>query len=562
MKYFCGSVVFVLLFSFSLRADWPMFGGNRANSAAADAMVPRDLAGATIVSSGPIGCKDSSSPVIENGRVYVYCAADTNSAIRCLDGTSLDSIWTAPVPVADFGWGSWGSPAVGSSSIVFAADAFLGCWNLDGSLRWSMSMDHQTVNSSPLLVEDRIYIGAFSYMNAEGGIGCYDLATGSQLWFSAVINNSTFSSCSPATLSETVAGGTGYACCSNQLWQFSLESGATLWQQTLPGKALNNVSLAAPDTVLVVNYDFMYGATNLFACDTSGNFLWGAECGMSDMPPAIYQDSSGQQLCIHTAGDSGVPAALSAFDLTSGTSLWRSTLAGNNANMPVISRDVVYAARGRYNGWVFAGMTNLTAFDVYTGSPLPSSGPVPGGLAPAIDSDTLYTADDGVLYAYQWPVTPLTARKIKARVKLLTVEKDTCKLIASVPSAVLPTNWLSGATELDLRIGGINIFQKINDTYIVKTDNARRLVFKYTSGDRTSRATMKWKAKTGIVKIKALMKKHNLQAMLQQIPAADGISRQEIAIGLSGEDHCFDAGATVSVPVKSKRDKIIVKYKL
>ena len=562
MKLFAVSIV-CIIFSFSCNApaEWLMFGGDSANSASSDTFVPRDLAAANIVSSGPIGIKDSSSPVVADGRVYVYCASSTNGAIRCLDSQSLATIWSAPVPVADYGWGSWASPALGSSSIVYAADAFLGCWNLDGSLRWSVTMEHQTVNSSPLIIENRIYIGAFSYMNAEGGVGCYDSATGSQLWFNAVINNSTFSSCSPVSLDDSITFGTGYACCSNQLWQFSLETGTTFWQRTLPGRGLNNISFALPFTLLVVNYDFMYAATNLYAYDTSGNFIWSAETGMSDMPPALYLDQSGFQIGIHSAGDSGVTPELSAFNLATGAELWRSSLAGNNANMPVISRDVVYAAQGRYAGWNFEGMTNLTAFDVRSGTPLAASGPVPGGFAPALSDDILYTADNGILYAYQWPVSPLSLKKFNGRVLLAKIQADACKFFATVPSAVIPTNWMNGMLEISISVGGIELFQKTDDEYVVAEKGDKKLGFKYISRDKSAKVKMIWKAKTGEVTIKALIKKHNLQSMLQQIPAQAGTTSQDLSILLQAENHQFDAAATVSVPITRKKDKLSISYK-
>jgi hypothetical protein len=562
MKHYRIPVIIIALaVAFTVHAaDWHLFAGDAANSGSSPDMVPRDLSAAEIVSSGTIGIKGSSSPVVADGNVYVYCAAPSNGCIRCLDGQTLTSLWSAPVPIADFGWGSWGSPAVVNSSIVYAADAFLGCWNLDGSVRWTITMSHQTVNSSPLVIEDRIYVGAFSYLNAEGGVGCYDLNSGSQLWFNAVINNSTFSSCTPVSSSDSVTSGVGYACCSNQLWQFDLESGTTIWQRTLPGNGLNNVSIARPATVLAVNYDYMYAPTNLYAYDTNGNFLWCGKTGMSDMPPAVYQDGS-TAVCIHAAGDSGVPAELTAFNSATGEELWRYTGAGNNANMPVISKGVVYAASGLYSGWVFNGLTNLTAFNVLDGTVLSSSGTTQGGMSPAIAGDVLYTANNGTLYAYTWPVTPLTVEKLNAKIMMVKINRDSCKLIASIDSADIPLAWLNTETELDLLVGGINFFRKDDDRYSIKTDTAAKLSFSYKSTDKTAKVRMKWTAKKGVVQIKAGIKKDMLQSMLPGLPAGDGTRQETMSVELRAQDHLLDAGSQISVPVKRKKDTVSVKYK-
>lgn len=554
-------VLTILIVPFTMHAaDWPLFAGNGANSGCSPDMVPRDLATADIVSSGTIGIKSSSSPVVADGKVYVYCAAPSNGCIRCLDGQTLTSLWAAPVPIADFGWGSWGSPAVVNSSLVYAADAFLGCWNLDGSERWTITMSHQTVNSSPLVIEDRIYIGAFSYMNAEGGIGCYDLNSGSQLWFNAVINNSTFSSCSPVSISESIMSGVGYACCSNQLWQFDLASGTTIWQRTLPGSGLNNLSIARPSTVLAVNYDYLYAPTNLYAYDTDGNFLWSGKTGMSDMPPAVYRDGS-EAVCIHSAGDSGVPAELTAFNIVTGAELWRSSRAGNNANMPVVSKSVVYAAAGLYSGWLFNGMTNLTAFNVTDGTVISSSGSMQGGMSPAIAGDILYTANNGVLYAYTWPVTSLVVEKLHAKIMMVNMNRDSCKVIASLDSADIPAAWLNSETELDLLVGDINFFRKDDDVYSVKTDNTSKLSFRYRSSDKTAKVKMKWTAKKGVVQIKAGIKKDMLLSMLPGLPAGDGTQQEILNVELRAQDHLLDAGSYTRVPVTRKKDTVSVKYR-
>jgi hypothetical protein len=210
---------------------------------------------------------------------------------------------------------------------------------------------------------------------------------------------------------------------------------------------------------------------------------------------------------------------------------------------------------------VFNGMTNLTAFDVMDGTVLSSAGTAQGGMSPAIANDILYTANNGVLYAYRWPVTPLTVEKLNARIMMVKINRDSCKIIASIDSAAIPSAWLNAETELDLLVGGINFFRKDNDAYFVKTDNTAKLSFRYKSSDKTAKIRMKWTAKKGVIRIKAAIKKDMLQSMLTTIPAGDDAHQEIMTVELRAQDHLLDAGTQINVPVTRKKDTVAVKYK-
>ena len=376
--------------------DWPMFGGNAAHTGATPDMAPRDLTGALMLASAPLQIKDNSGPVISGGRLYAFAGLTPRSMLYCLDAATLAVVWSNTVPVDDPGWGSWATPAAGNSCVVYAAEGFLGCWNLDGTPRWAVTnMAHQTLNSSPVIAGDTVFIGAFSYLNSMGGVAAFALATGSQLWYQATVPNSVFSSCTPAL---DVAAGKGYACCSNQVWRFDLTTGTNEWRASLAGGQLMNLSLAS-NTLLVVNYDFMYEYTNLFALDkNSGAPRWAAICGMSDVPPAIEGNT-----VIHACGDNAVAPALTAFELATGSNLWTANGCGNVNNMPAISSGAVYAGVGVYIGFFLARYSNVAVASVANGVVMHPPRNTLGGFAPAIADDTLYTVNGGRVYAYFVP---------------------------------------------------------------------------------------------------------------------------------------------------------------
>jgi hypothetical protein len=206
-------------------------------------------------------------------------------------------------------------------------------------------------------------------------------------------------------------------------------------------------------------------------------------------------------------------------------------------------------------------MTNLTAFNVLDGTVLSSSGTVQGGMSPAIADDILYSGNNGVLYAYTWPVTPLTVEKLNAKIKMVKINRDSCKLIASIDSADIPVDWLNGMTELDLLIDEVNFFRDDFGVYSVKTNNETKISYSYKSNDKTAKVRMKWTVKKGMVQIKAGIKKDMLQSMLPGLPAGDGTQQETVNIVLRAQDHLLDAGSQISVPVTRKKDTVSVKYK-
>ncbi|MCX7847031.1 MAG: PQQ-like beta-propeller repeat protein [bacterium] len=412
--------------SLASAAVWPKFAANLGNTATTPATPPTNLV-ATIVTNSPfLGVKLSSSLAVNYGRVFAYANGPTGT-IFALDPDSLAVKWAVPVPVDDsWGWGSWATPSVMNSSVVFAADAYLGCWNLDGSLRWQTTLSHETVNSSPAIVGNRVIVGCFSYINTQGGLAAFDLATGSQLWFSVAIPNSTFSSCTPAV---DEAAGRIYAACSNQVWCTDLATGQILWRASAPGAflQLNNVSLAS-GLVFAVNYDFAFSQTNLFAFNAAnGSFVWAAPCGMSDVPPAIADT-----IVIHSCGDNLVPPAITAFDLFSGSQLWQRTGLGSMYTPPAVAADVVYAAVGVYSGWSLITMSNLTALSVRDGRILSSTGTTRGGQAPAIADDVIYTANNGTVYAYRRPQHPIFLSRFSLSINTAMPGKDKLKLLGAL----------------------------------------------------------------------------------------------------------------------------------
>ena len=502
----CGYGAIILYLGVA-QAAWQQLGGMPGKAAASMAIAPRMLPAAEVRQSAALGIKSGSGVVVADGRVYAYAAGAPTGVLYCLDAASLTMQWSASVAVADYGYGSWATPSVGAASIVYAADAFLGCWNLDGSARWTATLPDQTVNSSAVIAGSNVIVALFSYMNTRASVAAYNLASGSQVWHAVMLTGTVFSIFSSCTPALDLAAGKGYACCNDVVWQFDVRTGATGWVTRIPGKALNNVMLYS-NRVCVVNYDAYAApapASNLFVLGaTDGALQWAGICGMSDVAPAAQAG-----VLVHSCGDSAVAPAVTAFDVQTGTQLWQCTDVGHYALLPAISKGVVYAAAGLYSGWDFATYTNLSAVDLRSGALLSRSNTMQGGGTPALGDDVLYTANNGVVYAYAWLAGFMQATKLDGRIRVTEVGKDMLKLSATAASA-WPA-WFTNA--ITLHVGEAVVLDGVLGTK-VNLSKPGKATWKYVSADKTVNAAMTWRlAKQGLT-LKAHMKKQSLRGTL------------------------------------------------
>ncbi len=533
-------IVTVLISSQIFAADWPSFAGNNANSAVTTDYAPRDFNNSVISFTADLGLKESSAPIVADGKVYVYANGATGS-LFCLNAETLAVDWQAPVMVDDSaGWGSWATPVVGSSSIVFAADAFLGCWNLDGSERWTITLENKVGNGSCKITDGKIIVPCFNWGNAFQSMSAFDLQSGSNLW-NVIDPAFSYSACTPV-IYETA--GKGYGCSGPLVFQFDTSDGTVGWSKGLPdASGLQNLSML--NSVLFVS-DFAFSATvgsNLYSVNRGdGTVNWVAQVNVSDMPPAIEG-----HVLVHSSGDSwGVPQELTGIDVITGTQLWKVAKSlGGWTFMPAISKGVVYASANN--------STNLTAINVADGSVI--SEIALGGSSPAIANDILYTAFDGRLFAYSWKAEALSVDKANAKILLTKDNKDNAKLSASIPMTTSPTNWLDGA--LTLKVGDIVFL--VNDTGEMKVSD-KKVTWNYTSSDKSAKTTIKWIAKKQVMQIKGSVKKSNLRGTIPYT-IDDGTETSDVTSILRAGDYDFYAKSIDSMTTETKKEKVKLKYK-
>ena len=533
-------IVTALISSQIFAANWSSFAGNNANSAATTDFAPRDFNNAVISYTADLGIKEASAPIVANGKVYVYANAATGT-LYCLDANSLQIQWQSPVMVNDPNWGSWATPCVSGSNIVFAADDFLGCWNIDGSERWAITLENKVGNGSCKIAGGKIIVPCFNWGNAIQSISGFDLTTGSNLWN---VTDPAFAFSTGTPVIDEAAG-KGYGCSGPLAFQFDLADGNVGWSKGLPNAGgLQNLSMN--NSVLFIS-DFAFGATigsNLYSVNKGdGSVNWVAQVNVSDMPPAVEGS-----VLVHSSGDAwSVPQELVGIDVNSGTQLWKvsKSLGGWNF-MPAISKGVVYASANN--------ATNLTAVNVTDGSII--SEIALGGTSPAIANDILYTSFDGRLFAYSWKSEDMSVDKANAKILLTKNNKDGAKVSISIPMTTSPTNWINDA--LTLKVGDI-VFLSDDNGEVKKVDD-KKIIWKFKNPDNTTAATIKWTAKKEILQIKASVKKSNLRGTIPY-KTTDGTETSNVTSILRTGDYDFYAKSVDTMTTTTKKDKVKLKYK-
>ena len=528
--------------SLVVATDWPSFAGDAANSGNSQDYTPRNLNSADVTTSANLGIKNATSAVIKNGKVYVYANGSTGT-LYCLNAESLAIEWQSQVMVDDsFGYSGWASPAIGDDCIVYGVDSFLGCWNLDGTERWSIAISNGIGNSSGKIADGKVLASCFKWGNAQAGIAAYDILTGSNIWFATDPSFANFSACTPAI---DISAGKGYACAGAYVFQFDLNSGDLGWNVALPNAvALQNISMSG-DSLFTVDFIFSsYTAgSNLYSVSkTDGSLKWIAQTIVSDIAPAINGN-----ILVHSSGDGwGVPQELTGFDFNTGTQLWKIANLGGWNFMPAISKDVVYASGNN--------TTNLTCVNIADGSVV--SKIVIGGCSPAIANDTLYTVFNGVLYAYSHKAEAMSIDKANVKIMLGKDNKDAAKLSASISMETSPATWLNNS--MSLKFGGISFLAE--DTQEPKKSDDKKVLWKFISTDKTSKVTIKWIAKKKVMQLKASVKKFNLR---NSIPykTEDGTETSNVTTTLQAGDYNFYAKSVDSMTTETKKDKVKLKFK-
>ncbi len=313
-----------------------------------------------------IGAIKGSSPVIEDGMVFVNCG----DVVRALDARTGEFL-------GNYSNGSTKYNSI-ASPVYHEGDTWCGL--------------PDSVNSGSIIVGDRVYEGVW-----DGYYYCTDINTGQVLW--------NFTSAGNAQSTPAYKDGNVYFASweygvnySGNVYCVDADSGEMIWHQSEIVRSCCSSPAIYGDIVYVTTFNF-YGDGDIIALDTNdGSILWNQSIQRTDSTPAIAYGN------VYVAGGCYGYSDLYTycFDAVTGELIWNTSsddaIGGWLCSVAVADGKV-------FSGTAFdadedhTGLKGICALDAFTGELIWNA--PKGGSSPAISNGVVYTIDeDGRVYAY------------------------------------------------------------------------------------------------------------------------------------------------------------------
>jgi outer membrane protein assembly factor BamB len=179
-------------------ADWPQWRGPNRDGNVSDAKIP---------AAWPKALKEEwkvtvgvghSSPVVADGRIYIFARQGEEEVLLCLDASSGKEMWRSAQPISyemnpaasGHGKGPKSTPVVSNGNVyTFGISGVLSCHDARmGKLKWRREFSKEYPNTSPLfgtamspLVDNGLLI-AHVGGHDKGALTAFDAETGAVKW--------------------------------------------------------------------------------------------------------------------------------------------------------------------------------------------------------------------------------------------------------------------------------------------------------------------------------------------------------------------------------------------
>lgn len=192
----------ILLTATSMAADWPQWRGPNRDGKVADAVLPgtwpKTLKEEWKV---PVGI-GHASPVVANGRIYIFARQREEEVLLCLDSRTGKEIWKSGQSIAyemhpaatGHGKGPKSTPVVYKGKVyTFGITGILSCHDaLTGKLKWRREFSQQYPKTSPWfgtamspIIDNGMLIAHVGGQD-KGALSAFDAETGEVKWSNEV----------------------------------------------------------------------------------------------------------------------------------------------------------------------------------------------------------------------------------------------------------------------------------------------------------------------------------------------------------------------------------------
>ncbi len=354
--------------------------------------------------TGDIGAVTSSSPVVANGKVFVYC----NDRLRCLDESTGDELWSRLLEASSMS--SWSSPAYHLGRVFIASESKVYCFNEeDGTDGWAAPFEIPAgviCNSSVTLAENKVFLGDWT----NGIYYCLNEADGAELWHfqrgSEPYGN--------AYSSPAVAGGRVFfglapawgedepqvVYCVSVDESGPIDEDDAIWESDPLDYGVCGSVAVGSDTIYAATYNFG-GDGSLYAFNVEdGSIKWQRTIYRTNSTPTL-DEVNGR---VYVSGGTPGYGALATYCFDAdGNELWQmDDIGGWTCSAAVADRVLVGNLKDVWSG---AGGYGTCALDPETGDIIWSS--LYGGSSPAVAGGVVFTIAQGRVYAFGTPAASL-----------------------------------------------------------------------------------------------------------------------------------------------------------
>jgi outer membrane protein assembly factor BamB len=182
----------------SLAADWPQWRGPNRDGYVADAAIPPTWPKALKEEWKVTVGVGHSSPIVANGKIYVFARQDEEEVLLCLDAVTGKETWRSSQPISyemnpaamGHGKGPKSTPLVSNGNVyTFGITGVLSCHDArTGKLKWRREFSKQYPNTSPLygtamspVVDNGVLIAQVGGHD-KGALTAFDAETGAVKW--------------------------------------------------------------------------------------------------------------------------------------------------------------------------------------------------------------------------------------------------------------------------------------------------------------------------------------------------------------------------------------------
>ncbi|NPV62683.1 MAG: PQQ-binding-like beta-propeller repeat protein [Methanotrichaceae archaeon] len=209
----------------------------------------------------PLGGKGgASTPALEGDRIYV---GSLTGDIFCLESTSGETVWNRTIDASPKWWGVASSPLIqdGTVYVMSFSDGTLHALNLDGEELWNLSTGQINPYASPAYQSQRLY-----FPGGDPALYCIDSISKDVLWKAAAN--------SQITATPTVEGDRVFLVTEETILALDTKSGEQVWTADINGTISSPaVSLGR---VYAGSEDKPKGHLSCFDAE-SGSLIWRTE---------------------------------------------------------------------------------------------------------------------------------------------------------------------------------------------------------------------------------------------------------------------------------------------